>query len=302
MSASPLFPKLPSDWTEETGFLPNYPSQIFFRFLKKNSPRTGRVLFVTHGIGEQSDRFMHYPHYLHTCFDAIGLIDLPGHGKSSGLRGHVENFDQFSDACVTGFKYFSSKMADAFGNPQEMHWLGCSMGGLIVARTMVKFPHLPLASVSLAEPQFGIAVKVPWLKEFFGTLLEPLIGKIPLKNEINLNSLSHDPSVIKTYAGNPLNHSFVSPRTYVNMKKEMSEMLNLSSEFPYNLFMIVPLGDQVVDWKASYQFYDHVKMKTGTVKSLTSFPNWYHEVFNEVEKDRAFLALEDWVKKVSKIK
>jgi alpha-beta hydrolase superfamily lysophospholipase len=301
MSASPNFPPLPSDWIEETGFLPEQNPPIFFRFFKKKtSKKTGRALFIVHGIGEQSDRFVHFPHYLHTCVDAIGLIDLPGHGRSAGLRGHVENFDVFSHSVIQGFHFFSKQTQEQFGS-LEFHWLGASMGGLITARTMVRFPHLPLASVTLTEPQFGIAVKVPWLKEFFGTLLEPIIGKIPLKNEIDVRLLTHDESVQKAYLANPLNHAFVSPRLYVNMKKEMLFLSQLTSEFAYNLFVLVPLVDQIVDWKATYRFFNQLKMKTGTVKAMASFPYWYHEAFNEVEKGRAFLALENWILKISKV-
>jgi alpha-beta hydrolase superfamily lysophospholipase len=304
MSASPEFPALPADWSEETGFLPDQNPTLFFRFFVKKSPvakKTGRALFIVHGIGEQSDRFTHFPHYLHTCVDAIGLIDLPGHGRSTGLRGHIENFDVYSQSVIRGFEYFSKKTQPSLG-PLEFHWLGCSMGGLISARTMVHFPILPLTSVTLAEPQFGIAIKIPWIKEFFGSLLEPVIGKIPLKNEIDVHLLSHDESVQKTYRENPLNHPFASPRLYVNMKKEMAAMAKLTSEFPFNLFLIVPLADQIVDWKATYHFFDEVKMKTGMIKTMTSFPDFNHEAFNEIEKDRVFLALENWILKISKLK
>jgi len=301
MTAAPQFPNLPAQWVEESGFLNPQMPQIFFRFFKKtesHSNRTGRALFIVHGLGEQSDRFTHFPHYLHTSFDAIGLIDLPGHGRSAGLRGHVENFNVFSDTVVAAFKFFGAKISE--NTPKmEYHWLGASMGGLISARTMLKYPNLPLTSVTLTEPQFGIAIKVPWLKEFFGTLLEPLIGRIPLKNEIDATLISHDVNVQTTYLNNPLNHGFVSPRLYVNMKKEMLAMANLTKEFPYNLFVIVPLNDQIVDWKATYHFFEKLKMKTGTVKVMTGFPDWYHEAFNETEKGRAFVAFEDWIRKIS---
>ena len=305
MSVSPLFPGLPKEWTETTGFLPKGNVPAFYRFFKKNldgnlNAKTARALFIVHGVGEQSDRFTHFPHYLHTSFDAIGLIDLPGHGQSGGLRGHIENFDVFSEAVVTGFKFFSARMQETYGN-LEYHWLGCSMGGLISARTMVRFPNLNLASVSLAEPQFGIAVQVPFLKEFFGTLLEPIIGKIPLKNEIDVGILTHDESVQKTYVENPLNHAFISPRLFIQMKKEMAELANLQKEFPYNLFLLVPLADQVVSWKATFSFFQQVHMKTGVLKSMTTFPEFYHEIFNEVDRARAFVAFEDWIQRISKI-
>lgn len=295
MTASPNFPKLPEGWSEETGFLPSSDDQnkIFYRLFSRTPAKHQRLLFIAHGLGEQSDRFTHFPHYLQTSFDAIALIDHPGHGKSSGPRGHIENFDQFSQAVVAGFQFAKSK----FPKMKSYHWLGCSMGGLITLRTMIRYPDLGLSSVAVAEPQLGIAVKVPFLKELLGTMVEPILGKIPLKNEIDAAILSHDLSVQNVYKENPLNHEYVSPRLYVNMKREMTELANFKGEFPYNLLMLVPLADQVVDWKKSFSFFQSLKMKTGTTKELCSFPNFYHEIFNEIERARPFTALEDWVRK-----
>jgi alpha-beta hydrolase superfamily lysophospholipase len=291
MSASPDFPGLPDGWHETTGFLPDSEAKIFYRLYQNKNPRTGRFLFITHGIGEQSDRFAHFPHYIGTAVDAIGLIDLPGHGKSSGTRGHVENFDDFTRPLIAAFNFLKAQVPFC----REHHWMGASMGGLITLRTMINHRNLPLASVIVSEPQLGIAVQIPWIKEFFGVLLEPIIGRIPLKNEIDLATLSHDVSVQKTYAENKLNHPYASPRLYVNMKKEMAGLLKYSEKFPYNLLMLVPLADKIVDWKKSFEFFNRLEMVAGRKKEMTTFPNFFHEIFNEIGKERPFTALENWL-------
>jgi len=293
MTASKNFPKLPQDWTEELGILPNHAQKIFTRVFKKNSTRHQRLLFIVHGIGEQSDRFTHFPHYLHTSFDVVALIDLPGHGHSEGKRGHIESFDEYSQAVVAAFLHFQAQ----FPKIKNHHWLGCSMGGLITLRTMIRNPSLDLASVTVAEPQLGIAVQVPALKEFLGTLIEPLLGGIPLKNEIDASLLSHDVSVQTEYKSNPLNHELISPRLYINMKKEMAFLETYDGEFPYPLQMMIPLADQIVDWKKSIQFFKNLKMKNGLQKRLCTFPNFYHEIFNEDGRERAFTAFEEWITK-----
>jgi alpha-beta hydrolase superfamily lysophospholipase len=38
-------------------------------------------------------------------------------------------------------------------------------------------------------------------------------------------------------------------------------------------------------------------MENGCAKEMTTFPNFYHEIFNEIGKERPFTALEDWLKK-----
>ena len=299
MTASKNFPNLPANWSEETGFLPNFSKKIFYRILSRKNKMHKRALFIIHGLGEQGDRFTHWPHYLHSCVDAIGLIDLPGHGQSEGTRGHIESFDDYSLAALAGFEFFHEQINQKLG-PTELHWLGTSMGGLVTLRTMIHYKNLPLASVIAAEPQLGIAVPVPAIKEFFGVLIEPVLGKIPLSNEINVRLLSHDESVQKKYKENPLNHSKVSPRLYVNMKKEMATVHNFSEAFPYNLCLMVPLADQIVGWKDAFRFFNQLNMQSKRQKELLTFPNFYHELFNELEKGRAFEALQSWILKASK--
>ena len=85
------------------------------------------------------------------------------------------------------------------------------------------------------------------------------------------------------------------------MKKEMSEMAHWQEEFPYNLSLFIPLGDQIVDWKAAFAFFEKTRMKTGKVKNLATFTSFKHELFNEVERARPFTALEEWIRKTSKV-
>ena len=175
MSASPQFPGLPPGWVEETSYLAN--ETIFYRqFRRTDSTRRGRGLFIVHGFGEQSDRFLHFPHYLHTSVDIIGLLDLPGHGKSTGQRGHIDSFSKYSEASLIAFRHFEAQGRSYLGDLQ-LHLMGASMGGLVSLRTLLREPNLKLKSCIVAEAMLDIAVKVPWLKEKFGLWIAPIWGK-----------------------------------------------------------------------------------------------------------------------------
>lgn len=299
MAASTNFPKLPSDWSEKTHSLKTECGEVFTRMWHKNNFGEGRLLFIVHGQGEQSGRYEHFPFYLHTSIDAVAVIDLPGHGKSSGIRGHCESFDDYSSTVLAAFNYWTEVVKKEKGKVTA-HWFGHSLGGLITIRTLFKEPNLDLKSVSVSAPLLGLALPVPKLKKFFGVLLEPLIGRLPLENEINASHVSHDLDVVEQYKRDPLNHSKVTSRFFVQMTKEMEAVAKPKSEFPYSLLMLIPLADYLVSWKSSYEFYSHLNLKTGMKKELSSFPDFYHESFNEIGKGRAFLALEDWLNKNSK--
>jgi lysophospholipase len=295
MSASANFPAIPKDWIQKSENI--LKGRVRARIWMKPKRQTGRFLFLVHGQGEQSDRYEHFPFYLSSSVDAIGILDLPGHGKSKGRRGHINNFDQYSTAVLEAFKWTLSEAESSLGKDLERHWCGHSMGGLITLRTMLRKQDLRLRSVCVSAPLLGLALKVPPLKKLFAILVEPFLGKISMSSKMNAENLSHDPSVGVAYLANPLNHDMISPRFFVQLQREMELLKAPIAEFPYNLMMLVPLQDKIVSWKAAFQFFHRIKMKTACVKELQSFPHFDHEAFNELEKDRAFLCLENWILK-----
>lgn len=97
--------------------------------LHPETPPRGALIFF-HGQGDFIDR---YPPVLEPfvnfgwqCF----LTDLPGHGHSSGRRGHVPGFE-FIDA-----------MIDQLPTTQNMIIAGHSMGGMLALRELLRRPHL----------------------------------------------------------------------------------------------------------------------------------------------------------------
>lgn len=297
MTASSQFPKIPATWNEESHFIEK--GQIHLRLYQSKTFSQGRWLYLIHGQGEQSDRYAHFPFYLDGVVDAIICIDLPGHGKSKGVRGHIESFDQYSQALLSGF-HFAQNWIKAKDPGSRAHWFGHSLGGLITLRTLLNESHLEISSVITSAPLLDLAMPVPKLKKFFGELVEPFLGSIKLGNELDGSLISHDPEVVKAYNENALNHNFVTPRFFVNLIKEMSLVRARTGPLAYNYLMMVPLADQIVNWKASYQFFENLKVTENRKKELASFPNFYHESFNEIEKGRAFNALTDWLNKTSR--
>jgi lysophospholipase len=293
MAASPFFPKLPHGWSEDSLLIQN--GSLFLRIYKSDLQRSrGRFLYLLHGQGEQSGRYQHFPHYLNGLVDAVICLDLPGHGKSAGIRGHIENFDQYSQAALDGFQAATDWMKK-YSSQVQAHWFGHSMGGLITLRTLLKETSLPLKAVAVSAPLLDLALPVPKLKKFFGELVEPVLGRIKLHNELNGDLVSHDPEVAKAYNLDPLNHNYVTPRFFVNLTKEMKLVRENTGPFAYNLLMLVPLADQIVSWQAQYRFMENLKMAEGKKKVLTSFPGFYHESFNDLGKERAFTALSQWM-------
>jgi lysophospholipase len=301
MSASPKFPKLPANWTEKD--MHALDGKISLRVYYNqtqltSSDSSARMLYIVHGQAEQSDRYEHFPHYLQDLVDVVACVDLPGHGRSQGVRGHIENFDEYSHAVLTGFEAAYQWLLLQKSEIQA-HWFGHSLGGEITLRTLLRNDNLPLKSVFVSAPLLELAMPVPKLKRAFAELIEPVFGSLKLGNELNAAMVSHDPSVVSEYTNNPLNHKYVTPRFFVNMLKDMEATRENRGPFHYNLMMLLPLADPIVSWKASIKFFQSLAMSLGKTKALTTLPGFYHESFNEIGKERAFVALADWLQKNS---
>jgi acylglycerol lipase len=284
MTASPQFPSLPSNWTEETSVFDG----VFYRkWINKNADGKNGM-FIVHGQGEQSSRYTHFPFYLNESLSWIVALDLVGHGKTLGQRGHIDRFSQYHDAVLTVISqcHLVAKRTFLFGH---------SMGGLIVLGLLSKnkVPHFD--SVIASAPLLDLALPVPPLKKFFGELVEPLLGSIKLNNEIPAEYVSRDPEVQKQYLSDPLNHNNVSPRFFVQMSKEMSSVRDWDGPIKNSVLMIVPMEDKIVSWKANIQFFKNLKLDQARLKELHTFPGYYHESFNEPGKERPFIALKNWI-------
>lgn len=264
--------------------------QLFVRMWKTSEP-VQKVFLILHGQGEQSSRYAHFPKWLSGKYDAVLALDLPGHGQSKGQRGHIDSFDQYSDAVLAFIDYAQKKFPNS-----QLTLFGHSMGGLVVTRTLRRHLNLQIHQVILSAPLFDLAFPVPKLKKFFGELIAPVLGRIPLSNELDPTLLSRDPAIAKDYVSNPLNHNKVSPRFFVELQKEMKEIRDTLTVWPFSTQMIIPLGDKVVSWQAAVAFFKKLEVKSadGKVtgrKELQTFPAYYHEAFNDLCKERPFTAL-----------
>lgn len=292
MSASARFPDLPTHWHE--GTFKVLDNRYHIRLWKDQNHTGGRVLVIVHGFGENSNRYRHFPHYLNHQFDTIVAIDLYGHGLSTGARGDSQDFSNFTDDVINGI---NEALTGVVG---ELHWLGHSFGGLITL-CLLKSGHLKkFKSVAVSAPFLALAMIPPAAKVFFGRLLEPVLGHLSLRNEIDLRVLSHETSVIAAYAADPLNHDRITPRTFVGMTRAQTEIIGWHGPIQQPFLCMIPLADPLVDARTSLRFFNQLKVEGSGQKNLQTFAGFFHESFNETHKGLAFNAYSNFIESLPK--
>ena len=86
-----------------------------------------RVLLLIHGLGDHFGRYSHWATWFAEEGIAVIGIDLPGHGRSPGRRGHINSYHTYNSIIESLAKFAVKRYGD---KPVGLY--GHSLGGNIV--------------------------------------------------------------------------------------------------------------------------------------------------------------------------
>ncbi len=291
----PGFPGLPSNWETEWLTLPGVDAKtqlfVWVHRKKEVERRPARVLFVIHGFGEHGGRYLHFPHYLEKSIDVCVALDLRGHGRSEGIRGYAENFEQLVEDVETVLPRVVSRETQRYGKI-ELHLFGHSMGGHILLRLLRRLKGVPVASASVSAPFLGIHGPVPLVKKTAARLLSNVWGSLQLATNLDAKTISRDDGVVKTYVADRLVHDLMTPRLFTTMTAAMKDTLLRDEAFEVPLQFQIPLQDRLVDSSKSLDLFKRLQ---GVSKQLKTYPDSFHEAMNDLDKESFFEDLRSWI-------
>ncbi|OQY19260.1 MAG: alpha/beta hydrolase [Chloroflexi bacterium] len=244
------------------------------------------ILAIVHGLGEHSGRYGNVVDWFAPQGYAVYACDLRGFGRSPGPRGYINEWAEFRED-VKAFLAFVREQEP--GRP--LFLLGHSMGGLIVLEYALHHPE-GLAAVIASGP--ALAVDIPPILMLLSKVLSGILPRFTLDTGLDAKAISRDPAVVEAYLNDPLVHSKATPRFGVEFPQAIEWTQAHAAEMRIPCLIVHGGDDQLVPPEGSRIFYENM---TFDDKERQVYEGYYHEVFNDVGKERVLADVEHWVKR-----
>jgi acylglycerol lipase len=242
---------------------------------------------VVHGLGDHARRYERFAQAMTRYGFGTFAIDLRGHGKSAGPRGHVGRWSQWTDDVAAFVKYVEGVVGG------EVVPLGHSFGAAALLSTVLEH-KLPNANrFVVSSPALRLKVSVPALKLTLGKAASKIFPRLTLNNEVDPKTLSRIPEVVEAYRTDPLVHNKISLRMYSEWADACKRVFEQAVEIKLPFLILAGTDDQLIDPEGSKQLHE----LTSTVSELRLLEGRYHEPFNDLENEEVFSLIAHWLSK-----
>lgn len=251
----------------------------------------GAVL-VVHGLGEHSGRYAAFASRLLAAGYAVYAYDHRGHGQSEGERGMVGQFDDYIGDLYAVLHSIRLDAGQRLGAGRPLFLFGQSMGGLIAATYVDRHGPDGFAGLILSAP----ALRLPDTTAPFLRPVAPLLVRLfprLVVDKLNLDHLSRDPVVGRTYAADPLTDARVRARLGFEVLQASEELRQSdAANFTLPLLLLHGEADQITDPDGTRWLYEHAPTED---KKLLLYANGRHEPHNDLQKEAVYESLIGWL-------
>ena len=244
-------------------------------------------LFIIHGLGEHSGRYEDLAKILTQEGIGVFSIDLIGHGKSSGRKGHIKSFEDFINAVETGVIYVRKKFLDT-----PIILFGHSLGGLISLKFMIDRESKEIERSIISSPWIETALEIPNHLLFIHKIFQKIIPGLQLSNNLITSHLSKDKKIVEKYENDILVHDKISLNLFSEIIKTIDDVIDRSSRIKIKILIYHGKNDKIISHKGTEKVASLIPNN-----KFILFKDIFHEPHNDNEKDLVFKELIEFINK-----
>jgi alpha-beta hydrolase superfamily lysophospholipase len=212
-------------------------------------------------------------------------MDLHGHGRSEGKRGHIKSLEILLDDIDMLFQ----KSDELFPGYKKILY-GHSMGGTLVLNHIIR-RNLQVDAVIVTSPWLKLFNEpAPFVIRITG-YLKKVLPSLTISNQLKAEQISHDPEVVRDYDRDPLNHDRISLKMFHEIYQAGYHALRNLNKINCPFLIMHGTTDTITSPKASEDYV----LNTSNRTNLKLWNNQYHELHNEFIKEEVHSFIISWL-------
>jgi len=241
---------------------------------------------LVHGLAEHSGRYGEVASFFADADIATYALDLPGHGKSDGKRGHIGSFEEYTDA-----------LGQLLSLAKQVHpdipfvLLGHSMGGLIAADFL-----LQRQSEFVAAVLTGAAIQSPQQPSSIVLFVNRVIAAVTPRFGVlrmDASGISRDPQVVSDYENDPLVYrGKVTAGLVTALFSAMNRVVVNAESIRLPMLIMHGSVDSLTAVEGSKLLHDTISSED---KKIVIYDGLYHEILNEPERRKVMGDIQHWL-------
>ena len=249
---------------------------LFFELRKPDKSQGTPIgtVVVVHGLGEHQERYVHIAELLLEKGYQVLTYDHKGHGRSTGKRGHIQDFKEYTDDL-----HAVIKKAQSFHPDIPIFLLGHSMGALVALMYLHNYHNItPVQSVVLIGIPVKPVVEISPVKEILSMICAVVAPKAAFSIGLDSRFLSRNEEVGIAYDNDPLVLKKVTAGWYNAFQRAEAEVMNGLNAIATPALFLHGSDDRIAHPDGSRAVFQKYPSEQ---KQLHIYEGCYHELLNE---------------------
>jgi alpha-beta hydrolase superfamily lysophospholipase len=236
------------------------------------------TLIIVHGLSEYIASYDTFRTFLTDKNIAVYGFDARGHGNSPGIRAHVNRWSEYTEDLHCFVQLVQKKQSG------KLLMFAHSMGTTIATNYLMEYQD-HLDGLVLCGTTIKPVEATKWYLIPMAKLLSWVAPRVSINLKLNVDAVCSDPNVVARSKADDLKFSTVTPRWGTEILKAIERSKKNVDIYSMPLLVIHGKLDKINDFEAAKNFFEDIPSED---KSFITYENSFHEVLNDVEKEKAF--------------
>lgn len=251
---------------------------LYYRAWVPETPE-GLVLYLHGAFSHAGEATFPAKHLADQLNLATYAFDQRGWGHWEGTAGHITNREQLTADVLSFYDFIQTNHPDL-----PVILIGHSMGGMIGLRVLIDHADKFVCAI-FSSPWIASRVQPPFLIKLFSSIFSVIWPTYSDTAPFKVDELTHDNAVIAQHyreIEEGIRKIRATARWFVEISK-LQEEVKEGAEYIRHPVLIMQAGqDLLVKDGASKDIFNKIDSEK---KKWMYYPNMYHELFNELDRE-----------------